>query len=266
MRTSRSAIRNTTIGALWFGSASLACLILLAGPGLAWPRQDGSPTKIIRIAQKIGAESWFKLTMRIDSHSPGAHKIEILEKYKVSTTEANPNGAWAQVTRFDLTTVNIRGKAMDMLASMPVVTVSRSSSGTFSVKSEAGNAEGNAEIAGALQQIAAMPDILTPTRDVKPGDRWKIAFQNSNLMMGAERLSGAVEYAGHEKIGAVDTVKLLFKAEGSGTTAARNLKTVGIVNLDAETGALITLKQKGNGMFAGAPADVELEVTRLSSE
>lgn len=249
---------------------SALCLFCLA-PLLALSVGAGSPIEeaaaVKRPALKSGDIHRFQLTLNIKAHTPmGDQSVKVAETYNTTVKEATANGSYSLVYKFEAGKAIVGGMDVDILSFLPVVTVTRGADGKYSAKTEGGNEEGNAEVAGVLQQLTANADNLLPSKPVKAGDKWKLAYANANGMIGSAKLQGEAELTGKERYRDNETLRVKFTADSDEKEPGDKTHTEGMFDINPTSGEIVKFSHKGSGTFAGGKANVELVVSALGKD
>ena len=213
----------------------------------------------------VGAPDLYKIEIKINAPSASGklNVIVIREQFERRTLPRQSDGSQAVVDTFTTGTVSFGGTPQDILKLLPVVTITRDKEGKYSSRAEGGSAEGNPEVMGVLQQFAATATYLYPAKSVRTGDKWKISVENSNTLIGSSKLEGEAEQLGSEQREGEKMARVAFKFyEHQGDAQPQGEGTVYF----GKNGHIVRLVQKGQGIFAGAPATVEMEIRRITTE
>lgn len=252
-----------SLGTAFFLLSLPMLLALSAGAG---SRRDEAAT-VQKPVVKTGDVRRFRLTLNIHAHTPmGEQTIKVAETVNSTVKEAMADGSFTVVYQFDTGRATIGEREVDVLALLPIVTITRSAEGKYSARTEGGNPEGNAEVAGVMQQLTANAENLFPAKPVKPGDRWKLAFANANALIGSAKLQGEAQLSGKEKIQNGETLHVKFTADGDEKEPGEKTHTEGVFDVNPVSGEIVKFSHKGNGRFAGGKADVELIVSALGKD
>jgi len=259
--------------ALFSGAALLAAVVNLAAAQTS--DRDAKPVEVVRQKFAMGDESRYKLDLKLNVRGANGGQAVIAKmQFKQTCSDVKPTGAHTLTDVFEAAGLKmastpeaaVAADEMDMLASLPVVTLVTDAAGAASISFQGGTDHGNADLGGILQQFAASSEAFRPPRPVKVGDKWKLAYANANKLIGAGKIDGDAELLGTEAVGTVKTLKIHIKAGDPPTGDPPKPGFEGIVNLDPATGRVVKLTQKGSGEFAGGSASVELTITLVDSQ
>ncbi len=222
------------------------------------------PVMMPFFAAKVNDALPYRLGLTIHSKAPtGEQVIKIAETLKTTVKELQEDGKLTLLVEFQTGTVTFGKQEINILKMLPVVTITRSPKAVYETKVEKGNHEGNAEVAAVLVQTASASDNFLPAKAVRPGDHWKIDYANANRMLGGPKMTGEAQFIGIEKVNGIEAYRIKFSADGELKPGMPG-HTEGVMFWQTGQGQLLRLTQKGNGIFAGSPAEAELEVTLQS--
>ncbi len=237
----------------------------VAGPTLA---QDSkaiperlSPSK--QPSAVTGETTRYTIEIKIDSPAAPGKVIKISEQFDRLTREAKPDHTLALVDTFTSGSISFGAAPQDILKLLPVVTITRDKQGKFTSKADGGSAESNPDVLGVLQQFATTADTLLPHKTMNAGEKWKLAFENINTLLGGPKFVGEAELVGAEPIQGENAARIKFTLYAH--AGDKESQSDGVVNVDMH-GNILRLIQKGHGTFAGGPATVEMEIKRVEGK
>ena len=225
------------------------------------------PVSFVRRVYRVGEADHYQINVITTTNDPQTGGNDRIVKYALlireTVKDVAPDGTTTLLDEVEKAGVSIDNRDVDLTATAPTVTQSRTVQGDFQIKVEGGDNQLANLILQVMAQICRTQNDVFSLKPIKPGGFW-----NFTRTDGADvKTMGTVALELAQGLNGAKALKLKYAANmsGTGATAARSHEDATVL-LEARTGKTLTLNSRSTALTGGNKRIMDIAYSPVSDK